>query len=449
MDRWGVLFNYRVINIKDKIREITADIANMRTRQSEASEYIIKLSLLLLLFIGTGLALSFSISYSFSLLQGRNIGTDGIGSNFNVLSLFLKQLIAVILGVVGIAYFLRTPTKKIHTLGYIFALIAAIAMVYTEFAGPEINGSRRWLIIGGVSLQTGDFARLALILYLSNIFTQYHKALMHQVDVSYTTLLTRKLLVRFFIATFIYLGSLYLQKDYSSFMISIAVILALVLVSDLALWIKLSGLLGSSAVFSIIVLNDPNRMTRIMNFLNPGIDPLGVEFQVQKSYEIISNGGWIGNGIGNNMLEILRLPYFNNDFVFSIIIGEYGLLGGLTILFFFWLLCWYAYKVGKSLYHINRYYYYLLLAGTINIIVSVVAHVAVTIGIVPTAGLNLPFYSSGGSSMITTLWSYGLILRATVAWLHYEKNNNKVDLGTSGNTVQDNTTVSDKEPVHA
>ena len=73
---------------------------------------------------------------------------------------------------------------------------------------------------------------------------------------------------------------------------------------------------------------------------------------------LLENGGWLGSGVGSNMLDVLRLPYFNNDFVFSIIVGEYGLIGALGIIVLFWMLCFYTYKLGNKLYIVDRYYYF-------------------------------------------------------------------------------------------
>lgn len=393
----------------------------MSILENNKGQYLSKLLLLLLLFIVSGLAISFSISYSYSLLKGRDIGVANIGNSMVAFSLFVKQLIATIIGLLGIIYLLKTPTATLRKIGDVFALIAGIAMVYTVIFGPEINGSRRWIVIAGVSIQTGDFARLALILYLSNLFFQYHRALLQEGEQFSTITLSYKLLIRFLFAVFIYGGALYLQKDYSSLLISFLVIMSMVLVSDMPRSWKLIGVLVSFVIIILIIISNPNRMNRIFSYLNPGRDPFGSDFQLLQSYKLIQSGGLLGSGIGSRMLEVLRLPYFNNDFVFSIIVGEYGLIGALVVLTFFWFMCWYGFCVGRRIFIVDRYCYFLLLAAIVNLVVSAVAHVAVTLGITPTAGLNLPFYSSGGSSMITSLLSYGFILRATVSLYHHKK----------------------------
>lgn len=393
----------------------------MNAIKTETPTYFYKLLLLLLILVGTGLVLSFSVSYSYSIIQGRDVGLEGAKSNISIFSLFIKQLLSVVAGLIGVLYLIKTKTKVIQKMTNIIAVVAGLAMIYTAFFAPEINGSRRWLSILGVSIQTGDFARIALILFLSNIFHQYHRNQLKNASEHENKQVTQRLILQFLISIIIYLGALYLQRDYSSFMISTTVIMVIILVSDIPQSWKIGSLLLCSSMFILIVMNSPNRMERIIQYFQPGGDPLGAGFQIKKSYEIIGNGGWLGSGVGSNMLDVLHLPYFNNDFVFSIIVGEYGLIGAIGVIMLFWLLCWYAYKLSTKIYIIDRYYYFMLLAGVVNLIVSVVAHIAVTIGIVPVAGLNLPFYSSGGSSMVTSLLSYGLILRAALALDYYEK----------------------------
>ena len=262
----------------------------MKTLKTEEYSYFYKLLLLLLILVGTDLYCLSQYHTVISIVQGRGININGESETIGIFSLFIKQLIATLLGLGGILYLLKTPSNFLRKASDWMAIIAGVAMIYTVFAAPEINGSKRWLVIGSVSLQTGDFARIALILYLSNIFSQYHKILLTEGNKDKRALFSQKLLMRFGIAVVVYLGALYLQKDYSSFLISAAVIMGIVLVSDIPNVWKITGIVSVIVLFIVIIVSDPNRMVRIANYLQPGKDPLGAEFQIKKSYEII--GKW-------------------------------------------------------------------------------------------------------------------------------------------------------------
>ncbi len=374
----------------------------------------------LLIFISTGLALSFSLSYSFSLQKGRII-QDFVFQHDGILKLFIKQLLALCIGVIGIYIILKTPSKIIRELSFILCIIGLLSMIYTMFAGTYINGARRWIRIAGISLQTGDFARIALTLYISNILAQFHSICSQfqwrgGLSDKRVNKVVFRLMSRLSIMIFLYIGTLYFQQDYSSFLMSGIVVLALLFSSDIPSRWKGLGFVMLCVVFFVIVINSPNRVERIITFLKPNTDRLDIGFQLSQSYNLIKQGGFFGRGVGANMFDVLALPYFYNDFVFSVIISEFGLIGSLMILVLFWMLFIKAFSLCKALYSIDRFYFYIVLSSITYIIVSVSGHIAVSIGLVPTAGLNMPFYSTGGSSLVTSLFAYGFILKAAVVY---------------------------------
>ena len=373
--------------------------------------YTQKFQLLLIIFLGVGLALSFSLSYSFSIQQGRSVGGVYSTPTVGILTLFSKQLIAAILGIIGLLGIQKISTKTIKNIAPFVFIIALFAMVYTYFFAPEINGVKRWIRILGVSVQTGDFARIALILYISYLLSQYNSIVQNK-GVTQRRSSTRKLFILLFTAITLYGGSLYLQGDFSSLLIFFAVVSALIFVSDIYKRWKISMLLCIIILFIFLVINDQNRYVRIISYFNPNSDLQGINFQVEQSYDLIRKGGILGNGLGSSMLDVLILPYFNNDFVFSIILNEFGILGIFIVLGLYLMLCYYCLKICNILFYYNKLYYYMSIACLLNLVISALGHIMVVLGFAPTAGLNLPFFSSGGTSLITTLLTYSFLLKA-------------------------------------
>ena len=194
--------------------------------------------------------------------------------------------------------------------------------------------------------------------------------------------------------------------------------------SDIRFITKVCTLLLIGLGVVSIVISSPNRMARIVSFLYPSQDVYNTGYQLSQSYDIIAQGGFFGNGIGSTMLNALSLPYFYNDFVFSIIVSEVGLLGVVMLILLFSMLFYYSYKVCYILYYKNRFYFYVIFSSSSFIVFSMLGHIAVAVGLIPTAGLNLPFYSTGGSSLLTTLLLYGFILKG--AFIADNKNNFRV-----------------------
>lgn len=407
----------------------------MTSSKEHAHFYTSRFLILLCIFIITGLALMFSLSYSFSLQSGRAL--DGqVFHHSGVLRLFLKQLISTVIGLLGIYAILKMKTDFIRKASFICCVFGLVCMVWTVFFGTSINGARRWLTIAGMSIQTGDFMRIAFIVYASHIFAQFHTLTLRNISDDEMIHVKYKLMMRSAITTVVYMGSLYLQRDYTSLILTAIIALLIIFSSEIQVLIKFAVLMLVISVLMFVILNNPNRMERILMFFSPSNDVFDLGFQLNQSYELIANSGLVGRGIGGSMIDALSLPYFYNDFVFAIIISEMGLLGVLCVIVLFMLMLYYAYKVCYILYYKNRFYFYVVFSSATFIVFSAFLHIAVTVGIVPTAGLNLPFYSTGGSSLVTTLFLYGFILKGSLATdkKHYSGYPHRVGYSPAENT---------------
>ncbi len=390
--------------------------------------------MLLCVFIVTGLALVFSLSYSFSLENGRALNGQ-VFTHSGILRLFLKQLISTVIGLFGVYAILKMKTNFIRKISFLCCSFGLFCMVWTVLFGVSINGARRWLTIAGMSVQTGDFMRIAFIIYISHIFAQFHALTLSNVCDKELIQVKFRLMIRSAFTTVVYLGSLYLQRDYSSLILTASIALLIIFSSEIRILVKFTVLMLVVSILIFIILNNPNRMERILMFFSGSNDVFDFGFQINQSYELIEKSGLVGRGIGSSMIAALSLPYFYNDFVFAIIVSEMGLLGVLCIVVLFMLVLYYAYKVCHILYYKDRFYFYVVFASATFIVCSAFLHIVVTVGIVPTAGLNLPFYSTGGSSLMTTLFLYGFILKGSLAAdkKHYAKQYRQINYSIDEN----------------
>ena len=167
------------------------------------------------------------------------------------------------------------------------------------------------------------------------------------------------------------------------------------------------GLLGLLGIVALIIIA-PYRMARIVSFLNPWSDPLGSGFQIIQSLYAIGPGGLFGMGLGNSIQKHFYLPEPQTDFIFSIISEELGFLGVLIVSSIFLFIFYRCIKI--SLNTKDLFGKYLSFGLSFMIIFQTILNLSVVIGLVPVTGVTLPFISYGGSSLLVSMASVGIIL---------------------------------------
>ena len=164
------------------------------------------------------------------------------------------------------------------------------------------------------------------------------------------------------------------------------------------------GILGIIGLIAVA----PYRMLRIVSFLNPWVDPLGSGYQIIQSLYAIGPGGLLGQGFLNSRQKQFYLPEPQTDFIFSIISEEFGFLGILIVTTFFGFIFYRIVKI--SLNCDNLFYKYLSFGLGFGIIIQALLNICVVIGLIPVTGVTLPFFSYGGSSLLVSMISIGIIL---------------------------------------
>lgn len=312
----------------------------------------------------------------------------------------LHQSLFFLIGLIVIFILKRVNYKIYFKNANLILLICFILLllVLIPGIGQVRNGSRSWFGIGSLGMQPSELAKLALI-----IFTAKYLSLNEKDIKSFKNGILPILLV-----ILIFFGLIMLEPDFGTAMVIVITLVSMLFISNIKLsFFGISIILGIIGIIGLILVA-PYRLARIISFLNPWTDPLGSGFQIIQSLYAIGPGGLFGLGFGNSIQKHFYLPEPQTDFIFAIISEEFGFLGILIITILFLTL---FYNVIKLSFNIDDLFGKYLAYGLImGIIIQTLLNISVVIGLVPVTGVTLPFISYGGSSLLISMASIGIIL---------------------------------------
>ncbi len=342
--------------------------------------------------LGFGLISMYSASYSFS---AANYGSPFYFVIRQSMFMMVGIFCAVVAYVMPLAY-IRAIVPLI-----IVVSLGLMALTFTPL-GFEVLGARRWISLGGYSFQPSEVLKISLTLYLANFLSRRTKK--HFTPSTAVVPLG---------AIGIFAAIILLQNDLSSAAMLFALGVAMLFVSEMPLKYIMAflGLAALAGVLAIVVA--PHRIARIMAYLNPEAYGDSYGYQVKVSRAAIEAGGIVGRGVGQSSRKLganPALPEAFSDFIFSIMAEEYGLLGVFAVLVGFLLFGYFGYTIAR--YRLKRgdsFGFYLAFGLTTSIIVQALTHMGVVSGMLPATGLPLPFFSQGGSCILITIISVGLL----------------------------------------
>ena len=278
----------------------------------------------------------------------------------------------------------------------LFICIILLILVLIPGIGTIRNGSRSWFGIGPLGIQPSEFTKLALIIYTSKYLTN------NKIKDIKTSVLPLLIIV------FLIFGLIMLEPDFGTGIIIVISIIALLFISgvNMSFFIKLA-ILGLIGIIVLIIIA-PYRLERIISFINPWSDPLGSGFQIIQSLYAIGPSGLLGMGLGNSIQKHFYLPEPQTDFIFSIISEELGFLGIIIIATLFIIIIYRGFKI--SIKQEDNFAKYLSFGITFSIAFQTILNLMVVVGLIPVTGVTLPFLSYGGSSLLISTTSIGILL---------------------------------------
>ena len=314
---------------------------------------------------------------------------------------FVKhQGLFFIIGIIMMLITSKIPYKVYFEKANTLLLISIILLILVIIPGIGTvrNGSRSWFGIGSFGIQPSEFAKLTLIIFTSKYLTKNEK------DLKYI----KKGVLPILGIVILVFGLIMLQPDFGTGMIILVSIIGLLFVSgvDFKFFIRL-GLIGVVGIVLLIAIA-PYRLERILSFLNPWSDPLGSGFQIIQSLYAIGPGGLFGQGFMNSRQKHFYLPEPQTDFIFSIISEEFGFLGILIVAALFTIIIFKGFKIAQN--SGDKFAKFLAFGITFGLAFQAILNLMVVVGLIPVTGVTLPFLSYGGSSLLITLISMGVLL---------------------------------------
>lgn len=307
----------------------------------------------------------------------------------------------LILGVILMYFTSKIDYKKYYKYANKIFLICLVLIVLVLFIGTERNGSKSWFGIGSFGIQPSEFMKLAMIIFTSK-YLYNNQGNMNNL---------KKGVIPILLLTLVIFCLIMLQPDFGTGVILVMGVIGLLFVGgvDLKFFLKI-GLFGMTGITALIMVA-PYRLKRILSFLNPWSDPLGSGFQIIQSLYAIGPGGLFGYGFGGSRQKHFYLPEPQTDFIFSIISEEFGFLGVLIVAGLFSFIIFKSIQIALKCN--DLFGKYLSFGIVFMLAFQTLLNLSVVIGLIPVTGVTLPFLSYGGSSLLMTLISIGIILNVS------------------------------------
>ncbi len=311
--------------------------------------------------------------------------------------IFYKQVVFVGIGLFGLIVAFIFPLEHLKKLSFLILVIAILLLIVVLIIGEDIKGSKRWIILKVGTLQPSEVAKLALIIFLAH----YLSLLKEKVQ-------SIKGLLPVLVVIALVAGLIILEPDLGTTVALLGTCYFMLIAAGakkghliLLLVLGIIGIIGMTII-------EPYRLERLMALLNYEKDPLGDGYQLIQSIYALGSGGLLGAGLGQSKQKFLYLPENHTDFIFPIVGEELGFVGTFLIVALFTIYAWRGLRIAMRTQ--NQFHCLLAVGLTMQITFQAFLNMGVVTGLLPVTGLTLPFFSSGGSSLLVSMVSVGLLL---------------------------------------
>ncbi|MCE3554084.1 putative lipid II flippase FtsW [Pseudonocardia sp. RS11V-5] len=381
----------RVSRPTGSVRAVVAVVSGRLTAwlQRPLASFTLLVGLFGLLTV-TGLVMVLSASSVESLLQS--------GSSYGV---FARQLAFCAAGLVLFVLGMRVDPAWLRRASPVLLLggLVLLAGVLVPGVGTAIAGARKWYSVAGLSFQPSEPAKIALALWGAHVLARLRRP-------RWKDLLSPLLPVAVLMLTLVVL-----EPDLGT-AVSLAILVLALLYFGGAPW-RLLAAIGGGGLLGVVLLGltAGYRHSRIASYLNPDTaDPLGAAYQSTQALYSLSDGGWFGQGLGQGASKWSYLPNASNDFIFAILGEELGTIGGLLLIGLFAALAYVGLRIAAR----TRDRWLQIVAATLTtwLVGQAAINIGYVVGLLPVTGIPLPMISSGGTSLVVTMFAFGVLAGA-------------------------------------
>ena len=351
--------------------------------------------LLVLLLLTVGVVMVLSASYPRAYYDPGHV-TGGRPAYY-----FVRQLLFAALGLGALWLASRFPMGFYRRYAFPFLGLTVLLLLLVSFVGVRANGARRWLGIGGLTLQPSELAKLAVILSFAVLICRFRGRMRS----------FRWGVLPFAGILAVLIGLLVLEPHFSASIILIAIAGAMLFLGGLGLGWFIAAFTAAGAGIGVLLAFFPYASSRIVTWRDPFSTASDEGYQIVQSLYTIGSGGLSGLGLGGSRQKFLYLPEEHNDFIFSVVCEELGFLGAALILLLFALLILRGYWIAL---HCRDRFSCLVCAGITTLLaIQTFLNVAVVTNLLPCTGISLPFFSYGGTALLIQLGEMGIVLSAS------------------------------------
>lgn len=330
-------------------------------------------------------------------------GNYGMRAFSDSLYFVKRQMISSCL---GFMLFIVFATFNMETIKHFLPLMVVITLILSALTfvpgiGIERNGARRWIKLGFTTFQPSEMVKFVIVLYLANYFEKQAK-----IADSFDKTVFPAVLV-----SFIMVGTIVIQSDMSTSVFVAALSILLFIASGSKIFWLVPVMSIVVPLCALFIFLEPYRLNRIIGFLDQDSYLQTLNYQTYAARRAISSGGFWGQGLGSNLSRINSIPEIQSDYIFA---GWVEAMGYFGVLVYFALLALFAWRgIHCALCAKSRFASIAAFGFIVSIVAQSVMNIAVVGGVIPTTGIPLPFFSSGGSSILFTLATCGFLVNAS------------------------------------
>ncbi|MBW2308303.1 MAG: putative lipid II flippase FtsW [Deltaproteobacteria bacterium] len=344
---------------------------------------------IVLSLVGLGVTMVYSASCILAL--------ENFGNQYYYLQ---RQALFSLAGVFLMFVVMRIPYRFYYRLSYpILGIgLALLTLLHIPGFGRSIGGATRWLQAGAVVFQPSEVAKLAIVIFMSYSLSKKQEKI-KTFSIGFLPNMLISLVALFLIMK---------EPDFGTSIMLVVIVLLMMFIAGTKVRYLFLTALGSFPIFYLLIARAEYRLARILVFLNPWIDPQRAGFQITQSFIAFGSGGLWGQGLGQGKQKLFFLPAPHTDFIYAVIGEELGFVGTALVLALFLILVWRGVRIA---YRMTDPFGCLLAMGiTAMLGIQALVNMGVTLGLLPTKGLPMPFVSYGGTSLLVSLIASGILL---------------------------------------